>query len=189
MGCYGYICKSCGLSVRGEEKAHLIHVRHGKIIGETEGAYNYYGGVEEDNIFDRWEKIADGNPNNHAEIMKSCHDYADSANAPKERQFLKIYNGKPVSLVAFAEIKNKENPNKFPRKKDCEIKYDWDLQDLVKEEYERLDDNPSIPSKASGVIAYHKKCYEIAKKKGQISIEPSDNDIDQSCGKPRKRFL
>ena len=52
MGCFGYICKECGTSIRGNcftggEKCVMIHVRHGKEMGRVEGHYDEYGRVIE----------------------------------------------------------------------------------------------------------------------------------------------
>lgn len=45
MGCFGYICKGCGTSIRGNchsggEKCVMIHVRHGQEMGRVEGHYD-----------------------------------------------------------------------------------------------------------------------------------------------------
>ena len=84
MGCYSYICNHCGKNIRYGEKAHLIHLRHGEIIGEAEGTYDSYGSVEEnegfDNaVFNKWDGVNPADPNSHDEVMISSFDLPDSA--------------------------------------------------------------------------------------------------------------
>ena len=66
MGCFSYICPVCGKNIRGGEKCVLIHKREGVEFGRTEGHYNEYGGVVEDNLY-----RGESGPNSHEEICKS----------------------------------------------------------------------------------------------------------------------
>lgn len=66
MGCFSYICPICGKNIRNGERCVLIHKRNRVEIGRTEGHYNSYGGVEEDNNF-----RGETGPNSHEEICKS----------------------------------------------------------------------------------------------------------------------
>lgn len=66
MGCFSYICPVCGLSIRAGEKCVLIHKRNGVLLGKTEGRYDSYGGVEEDNDF-----RGESGPNSHIQICVS----------------------------------------------------------------------------------------------------------------------
>lgn len=175
------------MSIRAGEQAHLTHLRHGDILGEAEGTFDGYGGIEEDEIFDRWEACADGSPNNHDEVMKSCFELPDSMLNNKEGQPRKTYNGKVVSLIDFAGIKAEENPEKYIRNTERPLKWDWDLMESCKKEYEMLEDS-DIPKPASGVMAYHSFCYRQAKKAGGICLEPSKSDPNQGFGRPRKKF-
>ncbi len=84
MGCYSYICNHCGKNIRGDEQVHLIHLRHGKIMGEAEGTYNCYGSVEEDEgldnaVFDKWRDVPKTDPNCHDEVMRSIFHLKDSS--------------------------------------------------------------------------------------------------------------
>lgn len=135
MGCYSYICNHCGKNIRGGEQVHLIHLRHGKVLGEAEGTYNMYGSVEEDYgfnnaVFDKWDGVDKSDPNGHDEVMVSSFDLDDSA------------------------------------LRDCEYHEDAE----------------------SGVVAYHKKCYNTALKKNSVDLTPSDSDPDQGMAPARKGF-
>lgn len=66
MGCFGYICPVCGKNIRGGEKCVLIHMREGVEFGRTEGHYDEYGGVVEDENFRK-----ESGPNSHEEICIS----------------------------------------------------------------------------------------------------------------------
>ena len=84
MGCYSYLCNHCGKNLRGGEQVHLIHLRHGKILGEAEGTFDAYGSVVEnkgfDNaVFNKWDGVPKENPNSHDEVIKSCFDLEDSS--------------------------------------------------------------------------------------------------------------
>ena len=63
MGCFGYICKGCGTSIRGDyfnggEKTIMIHVRHGEELGRVEGHYDEYGRViEQEGFIDDYNSI------------------------------------------------------------------------------------------------------------------------------------
>lgn len=66
MGFFSYICPVCGKNIRTGEKCVLIHKRDGVEIGRTEGHYDSYGRVEEDNVF-----RGESGPNSHKEICDS----------------------------------------------------------------------------------------------------------------------
>ena len=183
MGMYGYICKHCGKSIRGGEIAHLIHVRHGEVIGECSGHYNGFGGVEEDPVFDRWSEEADASPSRHDEVMASIFDLPDSAERTPDAIPSKLMDGRPTS---FKDVMLKV----YGTRTYFEISHD-NLYAL-RAEYEALPDNQTIvlPEKRkSGVVAYHEKCYCIAKKKNKVDLTPSESDPNQSWGEPRKKFI
>ena len=100
MGTFGYICAGCGTpingdSLRGGEKCILIHVRHGKEIGRTEGHYDGYGRVIEDDTYRN-----DGeHPNSHKEICKSEYGLRDSF---LRCQNMRVFNRKAVSFNTFS---------------------------------------------------------------------------------------
>ena len=117
MGCFGYICKGCGTSIRGDaisggENCVMIHVRHGKELGRCEGHYDEYGRVIEDKIFRNDEE---NNINNHKEICKSEFDLKDSYGYLDR---FRIYNGEEVSWFEFTE---KYTENEL-------IKNNWDIE-------------------------------------------------------------
>lgn len=172
MGNYSYMCK-CGHSIREGEKVHLIHVRHGKVLGHAEGEFNGYGTVYEDEgfnnaSFDKWDGVDKADPNCHDEIMKSCFDFDDSEHKVYERR--KIYQGKPVSIEEYS------------------IASDTFNFDDARAAYKQLEDAPKVVPQ-SGVAAYHKACYDKAVKRNAVDIVPSATDPDQGWGAPRKRFV
>lgn len=182
MGMYGYICRQCRKNIRGGEIAHLIHVRHGEIIGECVGHYNGYGGVDEDPIFDHWSEEADSSPNRHDEVMASKFDLPDSVEKTKDAIPRKLLDGRPTSFNdVMLKIYGTRTYFEISRKN----------LSALRDEYEALPDNltPVSDVIASGVVAYHEKCYCIANKRGKIVLQPSEIDPDQSCGKPRKKFV
>lgn len=224
MGCFGYICKGCGTPIIGEcfdggEKCVLIHVRHGREIGRTEGHYDEYGGVVEDPVF---RSTDDSNPNGHNEICKSEMEFADSYfNLILNRE----YRGEVMPFYSYVEksVKNelKENDGKW---EDCtfydylpdKIKHcilglssmsfknspggqdimkiceDMAIEALIKEyKYEKTYMELPIPHRKeySGIVAWHSKCYHNASKAEQENLMPSERDPDQSCGEVRKEFI
>ncbi|MBU3186556.1 hypothetical protein [Clostridium estertheticum] len=76
MGCFGYVCKGCNTSIRGNcfkggESAVLIHVREGKEIGRCEGHYNEYGTTIEENKIVGFRNDNGIGANSHEELCKS----------------------------------------------------------------------------------------------------------------------
>jgi hypothetical protein len=55
MGCFSYICKNCGKSIKEDEGVKLFVLQEGKLMEEMEGNYSMYGDVnnqEWENDFD-----------------------------------------------------------------------------------------------------------------------------------------
>ena len=60
MGCFSYICKCCGKSVKEGEGVKLWLLQGGKVLEEKKGNYNLYGAVkEEPNWKNDWRTIVD----------------------------------------------------------------------------------------------------------------------------------
>lgn len=102
MGTFGYICAGCGAPINGEslhggEKYVLIHVRHGKEVGRTEGHYDGYGRVIEDGTY----RNDENHPNCHKEICKSEYELADSF---LRCQKVKMYKGKEADFNTFCNL-------------------------------------------------------------------------------------
>ena len=57
--------------------------------------------------------------------------------------------------------------------------------DKIFEEFNKKQYAQFIEAK-SGVVAYHKYCFEHAKK---VDYTPSKPDPEQGCGSPRKKYL
>lgn len=105
MGCFGYICKGCGTSIRGNcmrggEKCVMIHVRHGKEMGRVEGHYDEYGRVIEQEGLSEDEKFrGDGNGiNGHSEICDSEFRFDDSHYCVNQ---LRYFKGEKVDISTF----------------------------------------------------------------------------------------
>ena len=109
MGCFGYMCKGCGTSIRGNcfdggEKCVMIHVRHGIEIGRVEGHYDEYGRVIEEHDTSEDVKFrgnSDINPNSHKEICSSEFEQKDSY---EKFENVRIYKNKPISFFDFIEV-------------------------------------------------------------------------------------
>lgn len=91
MGCFGYICPVCNTQIvgdcfKGGELCRLKHVRHGKVIGETVGHYNEYGGVMEDPDFRSSRSSKKKHANSHEEIFSSEFSQEDSFKASNNRK-------------------------------------------------------------------------------------------------------
>lgn len=181
MGNYSYMCK-CGQSIREGEKVHLMHVRHGEVLGHAEGEFDGYGSVIEDEgfdnaSFDKWDGVDKADPNCHNEVMKSCFDFDDSTHKVSERR--KIYQGKPVDIYEYCESRG--IATKWP---------DSNITEFNKacQDYKQLEDAPKVTPQ-SGVAAYHKLCYDEAVKNDAVDLTPSENDPNQGWGEPQKRFM
>jgi len=105
MGCFGYICKGCNTSVRGDcssggEKTVMIHVRNGKELGRVEGHYDEYGRVIEQSNIEEVQKFR-GNSheiNGHEEICRSELDLDDSLCRVLEKR---LYNNSEYSFDSY----------------------------------------------------------------------------------------
>ena len=76
---FDYSCK-CGKPVLEEEQVHIIHIRHGKILGHAEGTYDGRLSVKEKEGFNNkfFGRFDLDNPNCFNEIFKSCSELEDS---------------------------------------------------------------------------------------------------------------
>ena len=109
MGCFGYICKECGTSIRGNcftggEKCVMIHVRHGKEMGRVEGHYDEYGRViEQEGLDEEIRFRGDGRGiNGHREICNSEFNMEDSY---ENIVYKRVYNGKVIDFRHFVRQK------------------------------------------------------------------------------------
>lgn len=168
MGCFGYLCVKCGASIREGEKAVLKHIRHGEVMGETRGTYNSYGGVEEDDEYRGDHKRTNG----HMVIWESEYRFEDSIGYEA-----KIYKGKPVTWMDYRGVKVSEGVE--------------DLSDEIYSEWASLPKYKRDGKPRSGVEAWHEYCYDRARGTEELKEEHriSEDDPDQSWGKPRKKFM
>lgn len=110
MGCYGYICRECGTSIRGNcfnggENCVLIHLRHGEIVGQVEGHYNEYGGVIESDIFDKENDSING----HSAIVESTFDFEDSYYNLKDKRLVNGVERDIFHYIKYQLLKDLEN--------------------------------------------------------------------------------
>ena len=197
MGCFGYICNKCGLSIRDGERAVFRHIRHGEVLGEAVGEADSYGRIIDDEVYRSWKNKGSSsfNINSHEEICASEFDFKDSIGRgyviPNRN---KNYKGKEVTLDDFLEIKNKEEDlvtldditykSVEPEKKILFL--------TAIKEYNELPDWEEEFIPKSGVAAFHAKCYYSLKDTPEhqaLRVKPSEQDPYQACGTPRKRFL
>lgn len=113
MGCFGYICKGCGTSIRGDyhrggEKCVMIHVRHGVEMGRVEGHYDEYGrvveevGLPEEMKFRGDSDIDSHYINSHYEICESEMRMKDSYNSLRDKRY---YKEKVVDFPRYLSIR------------------------------------------------------------------------------------
>lgn len=217
MGCFGYICKGCGTSIRGScftggEKCILIHVRHGKEVGRVEGHYDEYGRIIEQESLPENEKYrGDHNGiNGHSEICKSEFDLPDSY---LKLAYLRIYRGEIMDYTLYLREKLNEihdilNSDELLNNHQGKMEQIKEIaktnestaiamaRSLILDYW--MDNNKfsknynALPKpKAdvySGTVAWHSKCYTKAAKEGNPDLIPSDNDPNQSGGLIRKKF-
>lgn len=105
MGCFGYICKGCKTSIRGNcftggEKTIIIHVRHGEEKGRVEGHYDEYGRVIEQEGLPEVEKFRgdSGSINGHSEICLSECRLEDSYDKVIEKR---VFNNKDYDFYFY----------------------------------------------------------------------------------------
>lgn len=164
MGNFGYICNGCETAINEGELTVLKHFRHGKLLGETSGAYDGYGGVEED---DTYRGDNDGDTG-HMTIHASEFDFVDSVFYDG-----KIYNGEPLKWMEYRQKKVAEGMK--------------DLCDEMYAEWASLPDYEQIEV-LSGTGAWHEYCYHRATDSKKKSVILSDSDPNQSWGNPRKKY-
>lgn len=174
MGFFSYICNGCNKNLREEEKVVLKHIRHGEVLGDTEGSYNSHGGVYEDKTFRGDHPFL----NSHESICLSELELPDS------KYFIehaRIYKQVEMTLKAYIKTREAENPYIDSQKSNEEF-----YQKLNTEFY----DLPKVPYREalSGVEAWHSYCYTHAaiEKKGMHLI--SESDPEQGEGEARKKY-
>ena len=173
MGLFSYICPMCKKSVRIGEVAHLRHIRHGEVLGETVGRYDGYGRASGDyspaprDIHYRQDN--DNNKNSHQEIWLSEFKFTDS-----EGYKGKVYEGKPYD---WGQLRKKFN-----------IPMDEVPPDSFYELWESLPDYKQEKI-ASGSSVYHEYCYKkLTEDERELKVI-STGDPDQGCGTPRKKYI
>lgn len=152
MGCFGYLCKGCGTSIRGNcftggEKCVMIHVRHGKEMGRVEGHYDEYGRVIEQENLDE-ELTFRGNSNGingHREICSSEWEFEDSY---EEIVNKRIYNGKVIDFRHFVRQRFNEDFEK--------VDYDFDKLNYATFLRQHFDNNPAFSKLYEKYLKWYK---------------------------------
>ena len=135
-----YLCNGCPDALVAGQAVVLKHLRHGQVLGQTEGHYNWLGGVDEDLLF-RNER--EGNPNNRLEIFDSEYNQEDSAS------FLTAASGQPYSRQEVSGLDDsKVDFSNLEASKAL-------LDDWVAE-------HPPLNLIHSGIEAWHQSCYTQA---------------------------
>eukprot|EP00766_Chilomastix_caulleryi_P001964 gnl/Chilomastix_caulleri/2938.p1 GENE.gnl/Chilomastix_caulleri/2938~~gnl/Chilomastix_caulleri/2938.p1 ORF type:complete len:112 (+),score=16.52 gnl/Chilomastix_caulleri/2938:53-388(+) len=74
MGSFSYLCNGCKKGIVPGEKAVLIHMRQGEVLGRAEGTYDDYGRIREDPVFRRTSEA----PNSHEDMCESEFEIPNS---------------------------------------------------------------------------------------------------------------
>ena len=180
MGCYGYICPKCGKNIRGGELCVLRNVRHGEVIDETEGHYDEYGGVEENDLFD---------------TRNACESMFNFGDSIYYYETCRMYNGQLISWFNYWMKKLNENNERLlvwfellKEGKEAGDPPQLHQRDATEAEFLALP-KPDITLAKSGVSAYHKYCFDRLSKEEKSKNICSVGDPDQSWGKARKRYM
>ena len=190
MGCFGYICKKCGTPVNGNELCIMKHVRHSEVLGAVVGHYNEYGGVvEQEGQKNAFRGEDNDDMNSHYEICKSEFDMNDS----RDDEDIRMYKEEPVSAHLYQIIRGTEILEKsIDQPPDESLKA---IKSLNSDEFKQkcLDEFGELPPLPkpetwSGVVAWHKKCYDEATEEDRNDLKPSDSDPEQSWGEAREEF-
>lgn len=180
MGMFSYICPACRTPINGTERVHFRHIRHGIVLGETEGKHDGYGrvyGTSEcsDPLYRAWKsdlpKGREDYHNTHEEICKSEFGLPDSIGFDG-----KIYEGEPITWIQFR------------------IKLGYPLNGEVppQEVYDIWDSLPKYEREGrakSGTSAYHVYCWNRLTERQKNNLVISDNDKNQGWGAERSKYL
>ena len=214
MGCFSYICNHCGQAINEGENCVMIHIRKGQELGRTNGHYDGYGRViEEENLNENEKFRGNGKgPNSHQEICNSEFNFS-SSNRPH-----KLIDNKPITYEEYALNKVTNDYNNGVQQnetflnflKDCPPRYepykdDDNIEEILKTMFinyvliTRNDKNlyykdwisapDAQPPSPSGIIAHHLKCYAEATKNNCLKMIASKNDPNQGCGEPNNLFI
>ena len=179
MGSFGYMCPQCGKNVRAGELCVLRNVLHGEVIGQTEGHYDEYGGVDEDETFD----VGTGG--------ELCFNYEDSS---YKVETSRLYNGKLIDFFWYQasewEEYHKKSIDAIEKLRSGEVVELPTLRsrDEAFVEWDALS-KPDWSLAKSGVSAYHKYCFDRLSDEEKAKNIPSRADPDQSWGGPRKKYM
>ena len=180
MGEFSYICPKCGRAINGYEVVHFRHIRHGKVLGETVGHNDGYGGVSQlinsavpfDPYYRIWKSKTPSAdyPNTHEDICESEFKLLDSIDYDA-----KIYEGKPYDWMELRE--------KFG--------YTLDKGTPPESFYELWAKLPKyVPEKiASGTSAYHEYCYRRLSDEEKAKNIISELDPNQGWGRELKKYV
>lgn len=174
MGNFSYICPLCRKNIRDGEVAHLRHIRHGEVLGETVGRYDGYGRVYGDfSPRDAYYRASEKDinlpfeyKNSHEEICISEFSLEDSMDYDA-----KIYEGKPYNWCQLRKLFGYMPLYQTPPESFYEL---WkSLPKYVPEK------------KASGTSAYHEYCYRKLTKRQRKNNTLSKLDPRQGEGEAR----
>lgn len=176
MGLFGYMCPHCGKSIRYNEQAVLRHIQHGKLLGQAVGIYDGYGRVGGSNY-------RCYGSNDDYNTSKNTHEsiwYDEFCQLDSQYYNGRIYKGKPVTWEEYLKEKGVNI---------CSLSYE-DRAPIDKEwlSLQKYSETAEYEA-ASGTSAYHKYCFDHISEEEKNEYILSDDDPEQSCGKPRKKYM
>ena len=148
-----YLCNGCPDALVAGQTVILKHLRHGQVLGQASGHYNWRGGVDEDLLF---RNEQEGNPNNRLEIFDSEYNQEDSAS------FLAADTGQSYTRRETASLDN--------------LRLDFSDLDASRALIaDWVAAHPPLDTIRSGVEAWHQSCYtqasSAAKDLHQVSLD------------------
>lgn len=191
MGTFKYICTICGEPLNLNNKAVLIHIREGEVLGQVEGCYNEYGGVfgsdfnenvegingqdeiynSEEESFPREKRLIDIDEETHCvklcDYLRYCQTnftYCMTNNLPFEET--EIYK-----VLAKSNKVNSENAKRLTHvysEKNSNVDIFLFINKTLVIHY--FEEVLPLPEGQSGVLAFHSGCYKKFLKR-------KDNDI------------
>jgi hypothetical protein len=190
----------------------MIHVRHGLEVGRTEGHYDEYGRIIEQEWLPEDKKYrGDGNgPNGHNEICKSEFNLDDSFFRLNQ---MRVYCGQETNYIGYVRMKameitdpifsghfadlaeDRRNEITALLEKDREAAeklarmHIWEMVEFSNE-YEKHFAALQRPTREmySGTAAWHSLCYRQASNTEKSDLTPSHADPDRSWGRIRKKY-
>jgi hypothetical protein len=200
MGSFSYLCNGCVTGLRQDEQVVLKHLRHGQVLGETQGHYDDCGRVTEDPVFRDDDRdaaalyqspvlgSAEFNPNSHMEMCASDFEFPDSGG--DEEYANRIYQDQSLSKEGYARLKIAEGVVVDPNWALLSVGEKHPYITLPEAEHEAWWKLPTDRRNVhSGIEAWHLVCYRRADQLTRDAHLISPQDPEQGSGEPRPEYL